>query len=254
MGIDERVNYLKLKEKYKHKLKPWYKKWWGVLIIIFLTLIAIGIIASSVYFVNEVKRIQSGKLDAASQRELAKITAAIDGNGEHFSLGPISAPLQIMVFFDYSCSFCKETMPTIYSLAKKYPDEVRITMRDYPALRAASINMALAAHCAGEQSNFWQMNDKLFERQDTLLLLDETVIDNELKNIASELDLEENKFNSCLSDRKYLYRLNDDFENAEFLAVEGTPTWFVNRYKITGHYPEENFINLIDGLLAQQYD
>lgn len=254
MSLDERVNYLKLKEKYKHKLKPWYKKWWGAILIIILTLIGIGIIASSVYFVNEVKRIRSGRLDTASQIELAKITAAIDGSGEHFSLGPISAPIQIMVFFDYSCTFCKETMPTIYSLAKKYPNEVRITMRDYPALRAASINLALAAHCAGEQSNFWQMNDKLFEKQDALLLLDETTINPELENIASELNLDQNKFNDCLSNRKYLYRLNDDFENAEFLAVEGTPTWFINRYKIAGHYPEENFLNLIESLLAKKYD
>lgn len=251
MGLEERVKYLKLKEKYKGKLKPWYRKWWGIIVIIFLSLVVAGIVATSIYFVQEVKRVQSGKIDEASERELAKITAAIDGSGEHFSKGPISAPVQIMVFLDHSCPYCQEAMPIINQIAEKYPNDVRITLRDYPALRAASINLSLAAHCAGDQNSFWQMNDLLYKRQSTLLQFDESNIDLELMSLASELKLDQNKFDDCLTSKKYLYRLNDDFEKAEFLAVEGTPTWFVNRYKITGHYPADNFINLIEGLLAR---
>lgn len=124
-------------------------------------------------------------------------------------------------------------------------------MRDYPALRQESVNLALAAHCAGEQNRFWQMHDKLFEKQDELLNLGINNINPYLKNLALELSLNTANFNQCLDEKKYLYRLNDDFADAEFLGVEGTPTWFINRYKITGLYPEENFINLIEGLLVQ---
>lgn len=251
MGLDERVNYLKMKEKYKNKLKPWYRKWWGIIFIIIITLIIAAIIASAIYVIKQVKEIRTGQSELANTEELAKITAAIDGNGEHYSLGSIDAPVQIMVFSDYACPYCKESMPIIYNLAKKYPSEIRITMRDYPALGSNSINLALAAHCAGEQNNFWQMNDKLFENQDSLLIIDETSIDSELKKIASSINLNQETFASCLDEKKYLYRLNDDFNDAEFLGVSGTPTWFINRYKITGLYAEENFSNLIEGLLVQ---
>ncbi|NCB20809.1 MAG: hypothetical protein EOM88_02710 [Clostridia bacterium] len=250
MSLEERVNYLKLKEKHKRKLKPWYKKWWGLILIAVFVLIISGLIASGIYLVKEVKRIQAGNLDIETQKELDRITQAIDGTSEHFSLGPINAPIKITAFLDYSCPHCNEAMATIHNLNKKYPTEVRISIRDYPALRMASINQALAAHCAGEQNNFWQMSDSLFENQDILINLNENNIDLELKNIAKGLKLDEAQFEDCLKNKKYLYRLNDDFADAEFLDVKGTPTWFINRYKITGYYPEENFVNLIEGLLA----
>ena len=251
MSLNERVKYLEMKEKYKKKLRPWYKKWWGVLLILLILLIISLSLSSAIYIVKQVKEIRAGKNIELMETEMAKITNAIDGNGEHYSLGPITAKVQIMVFSDYSCPYCRESMPLVYSLAEKYPEEIRITMRDYPALRQESVNLALAAHCAGEQNRFWQMHDKLFEKQDELLNLGINNINPYLKNLALELSLNTANFNQCLDEKKYLYRLNDDFADAEFLGVEGTPTWFINRYKITGLYPEENFINLIEGLLVQ---
>lgn len=251
MSINERVKYLEMKEKYKKKLRPWYKKWWGLLLILIILLIISACTASAIYIVKQIKEIQTGKNIIIKEAEVAKITAAIDGNGEHYSLGLANAPIQIMIFSDYSCPHCRESMPVVYSLAEKYPDDIRLTIRDYPALRAQSINLALAAHCAGEQNKFWNMNDELFAQQDNLINVDEANIDNSLKEIAKKLNLNTTTFNGCLDEKKYLYRLNDDFADAEFLGIEGTPTWFINRYKITGFYPEDNFINLIEGLLAQ---
>jgi protein-disulfide isomerase len=252
MSINERVKYLEMKEKYKKKLSPWYKKWWGVLLLFLILLIIVASISSAVYIIKKVKEINAGENMMMAEEEMNKITAAIDGRGEHYSLGPANAPVQIMFFADYSCPFCQEAVPIIHSLADKYKNEVRITFRDYPALQNNSVDMALAAHCAGEQNRFWQMHDKIYENQSSIMSLASSELKLSLKSIAQTLSINSERFNECLDTRKYLYRLNDDFADAEFLGVEGTPTWFINRYKITGLYPEENFINIIEGLLAQQ--
>ena len=42
--------------------KPWYKKWWGITILIILTLILIFIIAFSFYVADLTKKIKSGEL------------------------------------------------------------------------------------------------------------------------------------------------------------------------------------------------
>lgn len=251
MGINERVKYLEMKQKYKKKLRPWYKKWWGVFLLFLGILIIIASISSAIYIINKVKEIRENNNMIVFEEEVERITAAIDGHGENYSLGSVNAPIQIMFFADYACPFCKEAVPIIHSLAEKYKDEARITFRDYPALGTDSVDMALAAHCAGEQNRFWPMHDKLFAEQNNLLPLHDASLNSALKQLAKNLNLNSDRFNSCLDSRKYLYRLNDDFADAEFLAVEGTPTWFVNRYKITGLYPEENFVNLIEGLLVQ---
>lgn len=254
MSLNERVKYLEMKEKYKRKLKPWYQKWWGLLLIFLMIFIVIAITSSAIYIVNKIQDINSGKNLVIAEEEMAKITAAIDGNGEHYSLGPANAQVQIMFFADFSCPFCKEAVPIVHSLADKYPKDLRITFRDYPALQDGSVDMALAAHCAGEQNLFWNMHDAIYENQTSLVPLQDNDLNLALKSLAKEVKVNPEKFNECLDTRKYLYRLNDDFADAEFLGVEGTPTWFINRYKITGFYPEENLVNLIEGLLTQSYD
>lgn len=250
MSLNERIQYLEMKERHKIKLRPWYKKWWGGLLLIFALLIIVGAVSAATYIVNQVKIIREEGNIAAQEEEMNKITAAIDGRGENYSLGPQDAKVKIVIFSDYACPYCQQAAPVVRSIAKKYGDQVRITFRDYP-LHDNSIDIALAGNCAGAQGKFWEMHDLLFERQAEISALQSAALNNKLKEVASEIKLEPEKFNTCLDNRTYLYRLNDDFADAELLGLSGTPSWFVNRYKITGFYPEENFINMIDGLLAQ---
>ncbi|PKM88263.1 hypothetical protein CVU83_01975 [Candidatus Falkowbacteria bacterium HGW-Falkowbacteria-2] len=250
MSLDERIEYLEMKERHQKKLRPWYKKVWGVLLIILGILVLSSIIASSIYVWNQVQVIRTQESADFEAKEIAKITSAIDGRGESYTLGPKDAKVQIVVFSDFACPFCQQAAPVVRSLAKKYPEDVRFTFRNY-FFHDNSIGLALAANCAGEQGRFWEMHDKIFERQDSYSALNDDTVKEPMKALAAELSLDSNKFNTCLDEKKYLYRLNDDFTDAEILGLQGTPTWFINRYKVTGFYPEENFINVIDGLLVK---
>jgi len=250
MSLNERIEYLEMKDRHKNKLRPWYKKWWGVATIIFGLIILTFIIISTNYVIGRVKDIQNNKIEIDQEAEIQKITQAIDGRGENYSLGPVNAKVKIVIFSDYACPYCQEAAPVLRNLAKKYGDNIRITFRDYP-LHSNSIELALAGNCAGVQNKFWEMNDLLFAKQDELVNLQNTALTDQLKNLASSLKLNRPEFDTCLDEKTYLYRLNDDFADAELLGSSGTPTWFINRYKITGYYPEEYFTNIIDGLLAQ---
>jgi len=250
MSLEERVKYLEMKERHKNKLRPWYKKWWGIIAIILALLILSLIIAGAIYIAKEAKNIRAGN-DAASQAaEIKKITAAIDGRQENYSVGPEDAKVKIVIFSDYACPYCKQAAPVASDLIKKYGDKIRITFRDYP-LHTNSVTLALAGNCARAQGKFMDMDKLLFDNQDNLSALKDTDLNTQLKSLAASLKLDKEKFAACLDNKTYLYRLNDDFSDAELLGLSGTPTWFINRYKITGFYPEENFIKLIDGLLAQ---
>lgn len=250
MSLDERIEYLEMKNRHKNKLRPWYKKWWGVVSIILGALLFLGIIMSTNYIIGQVKNIQTNQGLIDQEAEIQKITKAIDGRGENYSLGPINAKVKIVVFSDYACPYCLQAEPVVRNLANKYGDQVRVTFRDYP-LHTNSIDLALAANCAGAQNKFWEMNHLLFIQQDNISNLSAGELSDQLKSMAKELKLNSSDFDNCLDNRTYLYRLNDDFADAELLGAGGTPTWFINRYKITGYYPEEYFTNIIDGLLTQ---
>ena len=250
MSLNERIEYLEMKNRHKNKLRPWYKKWWGVFSIILGILLLVGIITSINYTIRQVKHIKNNQGLIEQKTEIKKITKAIDGRGENYSLGPIDAKVQIVIFSDYECPYCRQAEPVLKDLANKYGNQIRITFRDYP-LHANSIDLALAANCAGAQNKFWEMNHLLFSQQDNLNNLNTGKLSDKLKELAQELKLNSADFATCLDNKTYLYRLNDDFADAELLGSGGTPTWFINHYKITGYYPEEYFTNIIDGLLAQ---
>lgn len=250
MSINERIQYLEMKERHKNKLRPWYKKPWGVFVIILLLGLIAAISASAFYIANQVQNIRNGQSAEQQAAEIKKITAAIDGRGENYSLGPVDAKVKIIIFSDYACPYCRQAAPVVRDLAKKYGDKIRISFRDYP-LHDNSVDLALAGNCAGAQNKFWEMHDLLFNNQDVLIPLQGAELNLKLKTLANSLGLNAENFANCLDNKTYLYRLNDDFADAELLGLSGTPSWFINRYKITGYYPEENFIGIIDGLLAQ---
>ncbi|MDP3836515.1 MAG: DsbA family protein [bacterium] len=250
MSLDERIEYLEMKNRHQKKLRPWYKKTWGVLVIIVGILAICFIIAGSIYVAQQVQAIRSQESADLEAKEIAKITAAIDGRGESYSLGPIDAKVQIVIFSDFACPYCQQAAPVVRRLADKYKQDVRFTFRNY-FFHNNSIGLALAANCAGEQGRFWEMHDIIFERQDSYSSLNDDSVKEPMKALAAELKFDTNQFKACLDDKKYLYRLNDDFTDAEILGLQGTPSWFINRYKITGFYPEENFINVIEGLIAK---
>ena len=43
--------------------------------------------------------------------------------------GKKAAPVQVVVFSDYQCPYCRSVTPTIEQLLTKYPDEVAVTYR-----------------------------------------------------------------------------------------------------------------------------
>lgn len=249
MSLDERIEYLEMKNRHQKKLRPWYKKAWGILVLIIGILVIGFIITGAIYVAREVQNIRTQENADFEAKEIAKITAAIDGRGESYSLGPKDAKVQIVIFSDFACPYCQQAAPIVRSLTEKYKQDIHITFRNY-FFHDNSIGLALAANCAGEQGRFWEMHDIIFERQDSYSSLNDESVKEPMKSLAAELKFDTNKFNTCLDDKKYLYRLNDDFADAEILGLQGTPTWFINRYKITGYYPEENFVNVIEGLIA----
>jgi protein-disulfide isomerase len=100
---------------------------------------------------------------------------------------------------------------------------LRFVFRNFPlreshphAQRAAE-----AAEAAGAQGTFWEMHDRLFERQ---FALDDT----SLAEYALELGLDVERFRRELERQVYEPRVREDFRSGVTSGVNGTPTFFVN--------------------------
>jgi protein-disulfide isomerase len=249
MGLDDRIKYAAMKARHPKLFLPWYKKWWGILILIVSGLIFVGLIASGIYVYNEVKRLQVEQADNALKDQRQAYLNLISGPGNGYSTGSLNPKITIIEFTDFACPFCKESAPVIRKLLTDYKDSVKLVVRDYP-IHDNSIDLALAARCAGDQGKYWEAYDSLFANQDNLTDTGD-VLKTNLLAWAGILKLDQTKFETCFNNRTYVDVIKKDYDDGNELKIQGTPTWFVNNYAITGYYAEDKFKELFDGILQQ---
>ena len=222
--------------------KPWYKKWWGILIIILLSIFLVIVIIFGLYVLDIL--LNTKLQNPSSGEEGNDNIELILGSKSNYSIGTNNPLITIVEFADYACPYCQRSFPTIREISSKYQDNVKIIFRDYPVVTDYSVDLALAARCAGDQSKFWPMHDQLFLNTDISGYDD-------ILNIAKRIKLDTNKFNTCFNNKKFLSDINKDFNDAKELGLTGTPTWFINGYKIEGNIPRDIFIEIIEGLLKE---
>lgn len=162
--------------------------------------------------------------------------------GNNYWLGAKDPKITLVEFADFSCSACKNTYPKLREIIFNYASDVKVIYRDFPVISEDSLGLALAGRCAGEQGLFWLMHDGLFEEQGK-------ITNSKLADIAGQIGVDIDKFNDCLKNKKYLDDIKKDFAQGEKLDIKGTPTLFINGYKITGDIPKEALMKIIEGFL-----
>jgi protein-disulfide isomerase len=168
--------------------------------------------------------------------EPMRVDVAATGSGR----GPADAPVTIVEFSDFQCPYCKRVLPTLEQVEQKYGDQVRLVYRHYPlSIHPEAQKAAEAANCAGDQGKFWEMHDLLFEEQQKLAIVD-------LKDKATRLGLDAEKFGQCLDSNQHAETVATDMRDAIAAGVDGTPAFFVNGRFLSGAVPLEKMAELID--------
>jgi protein-disulfide isomerase len=175
-------------------------------------------------------------------REVVRYEVPIDGDP---ALGPDDAPITLIEFSDYECTFCKRWHDeTFDKLMAAFPGQIRFVYRDFPleSIHPNAVSAAEAANCAYEQERFWDFHRKLFSSNvlNTQVYL----------GYASELGLDLPAFEECVSSRRYQDEVMADLEWALDLGISSTPTFFINGIALVGAQPFDLFNDVITKELA----
>lgn len=139
-------------------------------------------------------------------------------------LGSATAKIGVVEFSNYQCIYCGDFhLHQFVRLKKEYIDTglVQFIHKDLPLrMHPQAIPAALTAHCAGAQGRFWEMHDALFSRQESL---------NEqlYPVLARQLNLDEAKFNTCLTGQVFEQGIRLDLGAARLLGITGTPSFLI---------------------------
>jgi len=173
-------------------------------------------------------------------------------------LGNVNAPLTMIEFGDYQCTYCKKFFSeTEGSIIENYvkTGKVKILFKDFIVVGGDSANAANAVHCANDQKMFWLYHSILYNNwdgEDTGWASFER-----LHEFANTLELDMDEFSKCMSESKWEELINSSQTDGRIIGVTATPTFFIidqsnNILKITGAQPYAVFEEVFDSLLEKQ--
>jgi len=146
-------------------------------------------------------------------------------SGDHAE-GPADAPITLVEYGDYECSFCGRAYPIVKKLQQHLGKRMRFVFRNFPipdshphALHAALAAEAVAA-LSGEEP-FWAMHDALYEHQDAL-------DDAHLMRYASQAGADDTAVGQAVARGEFADRVQADIASGARSGVNGTPTFFIN--------------------------
>jgi len=123
----------------------------------------------------------------------------------------------------------------------EFRGRVRLVYKDFPLPRPHPLALAAAeaARCAGVQGAYWEYHDLLFMAQPFFSRA-------ELVNYAGRLGLKADAFGACLDSGRFREAIEADQQEGRAAGVQGTPTFFVNGFKLEGTQPVEAFREVIE--------
>jgi Na+/H+ antiporter NhaA len=167
---------------------------------------------------------------AATEEEIVDLADDVDPERDHIR-GAEDAPVTLLEYGDYECSYCGQAEIVMRELLTSFGDDLRYVWRHLPLndVHPHAQLAAEAAEAAAAQGKFWELHDRLLEHQDELGARD-------LGRYAEEIGLDMERFWEDLRRHEYADRVADDVGTADASGVAGTPSFFINGRRHHGAY------------------
>lgn len=179
----------------------------------------------------------------AETKDIKSVMRPIDAN-DHI-IGSSDARVVIVEYSDTECPYCKLMHSALLSIMQDYGKDGKVAWvyRHFPIaeLHSKSMKESIALECAaslGGNGKFWEYTNKVYEITPSNDGLDPS----KLTDVAVEIGLSSEKFNTCLSSGEFEPRVNLDIQNAQELNILGTPYSIVIDTKNGEYYEVEQYI------------
>ena len=185
--------------------------------------------------------------------DYTKLTAKnLKSDGSPVKGNPL-APITILEYGDYQCTFCYRFHQTTLNYIKEnYIDagKVNLIFKDFTLNGPDSVLAAEASHCADDQGKYWKYHDELYKNwggERTGWVTNETLV-----GFAMTIELNINQFAKCLEEQKHRQMVLEMYKTSQEIGINATPSFLIFNdkkiIKIQGNQPLEVFIKTIDGL------
>lgn len=165
------------------------------------------------------------------------------GKDDHIR-GTRSAPIQMIVYADFECKYCKRFhLQMLPEIEKQYGSEVVVVYRNFPMpSRSKALPEAFAAECAahiGGEERYWDFVDILYRN---------TPSDNgfelaRLPDLAAQAGLDVAAFEECRDSKTTEAKVFADMRDGAHAGVQIVPTFVFMRGSesvvMPGYFPQK---------------
>ncbi|WP_328581417.1 DsbA family protein [Streptomyces sp. NBC_00370] len=160
-------------------------------------------------------------------------------------------PVVLDVWCDLQCTDCHSALADIAALRARYGDGLDPRLRHFPLEKHRhAFAAAQAAEEAAEQGRGWPYVEAVLARTTELATAGEPL----LVEIARELGLDAEEFDTALIDGRHILVVDADQAEGKAIGVTGTPTYEVGGERLDGGKSQEGLRErieeIVDGLLS----
>lgn len=141
-------------------------------------------------------------------------------------LGPDTASVTIVEFFDYQCPYCKRMTGALMGLAAE-DDDLRIVFKEFPILGEASVLASRAALAAAKQGKYAEFHVALMNNRGR-------PSQESIARIAKTLDLDIDRLREDMKSPEIDQVVQANYRLAQAIGVTGTPAFVVGDELIPG--------------------
>ncbi len=145
---------------------------------------------------------------------------------DNWIYGSTAARFTLVEMTDTECPYCSQHFPILKALIDTSGGHINAALMHVPALSEASRQQALAIECAGEQSGSetaWKFAQLVFDKTGG----NGKGVATSLSSLAGELNLDRQRFSTCLDSVEVIDRVVGDMQKALDMDIKQTPSTMV---------------------------
>ena len=159
--------------------------------------------------------------------------------------GDAAGAIEVVGYQDFLCPYCRRLREVFARLRRTLGDRLVYAFRHFPNERVhpGATLVSRAAEAAARQGRFWEMHDRLFDREPPFSRED-------LSTLARDIGLDIERFERDLDAGDVAGRVQEDIDDGLRHGVTGTPTLFVDDVRYDGAWDFYSMLEAIERPVA----
>lgn len=167
-----------------------------------------------------------------------------------YTLGSPNAPVTITEFADFECPGCANFATiTEPDVRKRLVETGQARFEFYPFplnIHKNTWDATLAAACANDQGNFWEMHDRIFQAQDQWAGHVTSNPRKVLRTVAQEAGLDLAAYDQCMESEKHRPAIQASYNYAVASNIQQTPSFIIGGKVYLGSLPYDEIKRIVD--------